>query len=157
MDEIKTQYLLPSQLFVSDENYLVTTVLGSCVSVCLWDNVNKIGGINHFMLSFWNGKGLASPKFGNIAMEKLISNMLQKGSNLRNLKAKVFGGAAINIEASDDHVGTKNVKLALKTLEQYNIPVIAKSVGGLNGRKILFCTQTGVVKQKIIQKYECNV
>ena len=68
-------YLYPSALFAEKTPFMVDTVLGSCVAVCLFDNQLKIGGINHYMLPFWNGNGLASPKYGNIATEKLVEKM----------------------------------------------------------------------------------
>jgi len=82
-----THYLIAGSLFAHKERHMVTTVLGSCVSVCLWDCVRKRGGINHYMLPFWNGEGLASPKYGNIAIAKLIEKMLEFGSDRRNLRA----------------------------------------------------------------------
>ena len=86
-----SHFLLPGNLFVHEEEYTVLTVLGSCISVCLWDPRRKIGGINHYMLPFWNGEGLASPRFGNIAIIKLIEKMLAHGADRHNLQAKVFG------------------------------------------------------------------
>jgi chemotaxis protein CheD len=152
MNKLNKYYLLPSQLFVSEEDYEITTVLGSCVSVCLWDNINKIGGINHFMLPYWNGQGLASPKYGNIAIEKLIQAMIAKGSNPKYLQAKIFGGGdVLASESKIFNIGKRNIELAEKILSENNIPIKAKSLGGSNGRRILFCTDTGMVKQKYIE------
>ena len=75
---IGKHYLYPSALFAEKEQYMVDTILGSCVAVCLFDTKLKIGGINHYMLPLWNGNGLASPKFGNIATEKLIEKIAYK-------------------------------------------------------------------------------
>jgi len=72
-------FLLPSALYVSKEPCLINTVLGSCVAVCFWDPVLRIGGMNHFMMPLWNGQGLASPRFGNIAVPRLLEAMLQYG------------------------------------------------------------------------------
>ena len=72
-------YLYPSALFVKKEGHMVTTVLGSCVAVCLYDKVMGIGGINHYMLPFWNGNELASPKYGNIAIENPPRPPFSKG------------------------------------------------------------------------------
>ena len=90
MDDIEQHYLYPSALFASARPHKVVTVLGSCVSVCLWDPFLRIGGINHYMLPLWNGEGLASPKYGNIAIEKLIERMLYLGSRKSNLQAKIW-------------------------------------------------------------------
>ena len=73
--EPQTHFLYPSTLFASREPFIVNTILGSCVAVCIYDTVLKFGGINHYMLPFWNGQGLASPKFGNIAIHKLLEKI----------------------------------------------------------------------------------
>lgn len=153
MDNIEQHFLYPSALFASAKPHRVVTVLGSCVSVCLWDPVLSIGGINHFMLPFWNGNGLASPKYGNIAIEKLIERMLLLGSSKANLRAKVFGGGeVIETNIANFRIGERNIAIAKELLEAHRIPIVAQSVGGKNGRKLLFVTSTGEVFQKIIEK-----
>ena len=144
-------FLFPGALYVSSKPMQITTVLGSCVAICLYDPVKHIGGMNHFMLPLWNGKGLASPKHGNIAISKLIDQMVSAGALKRNLKAKVFGGGiVIQTQSAQFNIGKKNIDLAFRLLEQEGIPVIASSTGGNHGRKILYDTYTGKVKQKII-------
>lgn len=148
-----SHYLYPAALFASTEPYVVNTILGSCVAVCLYDPIKRIGGINHYMLPFWNGEGLASPKFGNIAIEKLLEKLLNYGSNKTNLVAKVFGGGeVIETEAGLFHIGERNIEIALNTLKEYRINIIASSVGGKLGRKIQFDTEDGTVLMKYIQK-----
>lgn len=145
-------YLYPGALHVCKEPTLITTVLGSCVSICLWDPILEYGGMNHFMLPFWNGKGLASPKYGNIAVEKLVEKMLYLGSKKVNLKAKVFGGGdVINNDSNMFHIGERNIELAKSMLADYSIPIISSSLGGRNGRKIIFQTDSGVVNHKLIE------
>lgn len=151
--EIKTHFLYPSTLFFSREPHLVNTILGSCVAVCLYDPVNHTGGINHYMLPFWNGEGLASPKYGNIAIERLLDKMLSSGSKKNNLIAKVFGGAeVIDTQISQFHIGERNIEVAQRTLKELNIRISGQSLGGKNGRKIQFNTETGAVLQKIITR-----
>jgi len=149
----KEHFLFPGNIFVSSEPYWVTTILGSCVSVCLWDAARKIGGINHFLLPFWNGVGLASPKYGNIAIEKLIEKMIRNGSDIKNLRAKIFGGAAVLQSANNEkHIGLKNIVLAKNYLESKRIPIVASDVGRISGRRIKFNTNTGVVLVKKVVK-----
>ena len=148
--EISTHYLFPSTIFVSEKTHLVTTVLGSCVAVCLHDKINGIGGINHYMLPLWNGKGLASPKFGNIAIEQLIGRMVKLGAQKENLIAKLFGGA--NQSNSSMLIGERNVDLAIDMLRKNHINIVAKSTGGLVGRKIIFNTSTAQVRMKYVNK-----
>jgi chemotaxis protein CheD len=151
--EENVHFLYPASLFASKTPHLVTTILGSCVAVCVYDPVIKVGGINHFMLPLWNGQGLASPKYGNIAIERLLEKMLSLGCFKNNLQAKVFGGGeVIQTSVTQFNIGARNIKLALDMLDELKIPVIGQSVGGKLGRKILFNTETFEVKQKYIQK-----
>ena len=69
-------YLHPGPVFASVEPATVTTVLGSCVSGCLFDPSAQLGGINHYLLPHWVGNGTASPRFGNVAMETLLDRVL---------------------------------------------------------------------------------
>jgi chemotaxis protein CheD len=146
-------FLYSSQLFVSLEPIIVKTLLGSCVSVCLWDSVKKIGGINHYMLPLWNGEGLPSPKYGNIAIEKLLDKMMHAGCRKVNIKAKVFGGAEnLSNQENNFKVGHHNVLLAETLLNSLHIPIVAKSVGGYLGRNIQFNTYSGEILLKYIKK-----
>src|SRR5512139_2199925 len=149
----KTHYLMAGNLFVPEEAHLVTTVLGSCVSVCLWDSILRFGGINHYMLPFWNGEGLASPKYGNIAIAKLLERMLELGSERRSLRAKVFGGGVVlNVTNPFMNIGERNVQLAEDMLRSENIPIISADTGGKVGRKLIFNTETGTVLLKKLAK-----
>lgn len=153
MQEIETHYLYPGNIFAHGRPHVVTTILGSCVAVCLWDSILGIGGINHFQLALWNGEGLASPKYGNIAVEKLIVRMLSLGSQKQNLKAKVFGGGAVIGRSSGNFaIGERNIVLATDMLAEERIPLISSSVGGYNGRHLKFYTETGVALVKRVKK-----
>ncbi|MCK5103188.1 MAG: chemotaxis protein CheD [Cyclobacteriaceae bacterium] len=148
-----THYLYASNLFVSTRPYHVNTILGSCVAVCIWDQKLQFGGINHFMLPWWNGQGLSSPKFGNIAIYKLVEKMEALGCSKKNLQAKIFGGGEI-LEFGHDHfhIGERNIETAYELLKEIGIPITGQSVGGKLGRKIQFSTDTGNVKMKYINK-----
>lgn len=151
--EQSTHFLYPSTLFASREPVLVNTILGSCVAVCLFDTFLRYGGINHYMLPLWNGQGLASPKYGNIAIGKLLEKMLSTGSSQKNLIAKVFGGANV-IEINNAHfmIGERNISIAFDILDELQIKIVSQSVGGNLGRKIQFNTVTGEIRQKLIEK-----
>jgi len=149
-EELNKHYLYPSALFAEKESYLVDTILGSCVAVCLFDTKLMIGGINHYMLPLWNGDGLASPKFGNIAIEKLIEKMLKNGANKVNIVSKVFGGA--NQMYSSMNIGERNIDIAKEILAAHNIKILAENTGGLIGRKLKYNTGTGQVMMKFLTK-----
>lgn len=153
MSNYQQHFLYPSTLYASNSPSQVTTILGSCVAICLFDPVLKIGGINHYMLPLWNGNGLASPKYGNIATEKLYEKMIQMGSKQSNIVAKVFGGGeVIDTTIKQFNIGERNIVIAFEMLERFKIPVVAKSVGGKLGRRIEYNTNTGEVKHRFIER-----
>jgi len=105
------------------------------------------------MLPLWNGDGLASPKFGNIAIKMLLEKMKGMGSRQDNLVAKVFGGAAVlQTKKQVFFIGDRNVDVAYEYMRNENIKIVAASTRGKQGRKLLFNTYTGEVKQKYIEK-----
>lgn len=141
-----THFLYPGAIFIHPEPHRVTTVLGSCVSVCLWDREKRIGGMNHFLLPLWNGEGLSTPRYGNIAIEKLIDRMMYLGCGKDGMIAKIFGGSAMWCTPSGLlTIGERNVALARQILQTHRIPIFSSEVGGNAGRKIIFDTGTGQV------------
>jgi chemotaxis protein CheD len=145
-------YLHPGQIFVSAESQAVTTILGSCVSVCLWDPISEIGGINHFLLPFDGGDAQASGRFGNLAMRELVEKLLAIGADQDRLQAKLFGGACV-LEAfrnRSNHLGSQNVEVAREMLAALNVPIIGEDVEGRNGRKLIFHTDTGLAWVKLL-------
>jgi len=147
-----THFLLPGTLFVPRSPHKVSTILGTCVAVCLWDPVLGIGGMNHYMLPYWNGDGMASPRYGNIAIGKLLDRMIGMGSNPAHWKAKLFGGKNDGVpDGRVWNVGRRNVILAEGVMKEMKIPVVSSSLGGPLGRKIIFNTLNGEVMMKYIQ------
>lgn len=146
-------FLHPSTLLVSNDLQWVTTVLGSCVSVCFCDPGKNIGGINHYMLPYWNGDGLESPKFGNVAILQLFNKMLAFGVKKEDIVCKIFGGAEVLGEQNSVfNVGQRNIELAFKMVTELGISVANYSIGGKVGRKLHFNTGTGEVYQKYLVK-----
>ena len=154
MDQVAFEkyYLYPGTLFVDKKPHYITTLLGSCVAVCIYDTRLHYGGMNHFLLPMWNGKGLASPKYGNIAIQQLVERMQKMGSRKQDLIAKVFGGAAV-LESQNNvfFIGERNVRIVKELLtNELKIKIAAASTGGKQGRKIVFNTLTGEVRQKYL-------
>ena len=136
----ETIYLHPGQLYTASHATLVSTILGSCVAVCLWDPASRIGGMNHFLLPA--GKG---PRYGNEAMTQLLEQLTGRGAFVARMVAKVFGGACVipGFTGSRQAIGTQNVEAALRFLAAHSIPVRGEQTGGQRGRKLLFHTGTG--------------
>ena len=144
--DLPSRYLFPAEIFVSREPIVVSTVLGSCVAVCLWDTRFAIGGMNHYLLPLWNGDGLATPKYGNIAIRQLVENVLSQGCERKNLQAKIFGGAAMWDSSNGLFaIGLRNIELAQQQLKELQIPLVAADVGGSQSRKIFFNISDGSV------------
>ncbi|HEU4387729.1 MAG TPA: chemotaxis protein CheD [Blastocatellia bacterium] len=145
-------YLHPGRIFAAAEPYQVTTILGSCVAVCLWDPLRCVGGVSHYQLPSWVGSVQSSPKFGNVAVSQLMERLLELGAARQNLQAKIFGGACV-IEAFrrfDGHLGSKNVQMAVTLLDSAGIAVAAEDVGGQRGRKLVFNTDDGAAWVKTL-------
>lgn len=140
-----SQYLYPGMLFAEPGSHSVVTVLGSCVSICLWDPVSRTGGMNHYLLPYWNGDGLKTPKYGNIAIPMLVERLVNAGCRRGDLVAKVFGGGSVLESSGVLNVGGRNIEFAQGALQEAGIPVACMDVGGTQGRKIMFLTSTGEV------------
>jgi chemotaxis protein CheD len=145
-EPLARHYLYPGTLFVHRQPHLVTTVLGSCVSVCLWNQTAQLGGINHYLLPLWHGEGLPTPKYGNIAIIKLIEKVKDLSAPGDKLIAKVFGGASM-WEKTEGllAVGQRNIEFATETLKSHRIPIKGIDVGGSQGRKVIFNSGDGTV------------
>jgi chemotaxis protein CheD len=147
--DAKRAYLHPGHLLVSVEPIEITTVIGSCVSVCLWDRELRFGGMNHFVLPGVVG-GTPTLKHGEQAMNELLLRMLNSGASQRNLRARVFGGSCV-IEAfrnAGTDLGSKNIQVAKRVLAAHRIPIVQEDVGGTAGRKLVFHTEEGNVVVK---------
>ncbi len=152
LEAIDQHFLFPSTLFVSKEQYKIQTILGSCVALCLIDEKLKWSGMNHYMLPWWNGTGVPSPKYGDVAIERLLEKMISMGSHKSNLVAKIFGGANQHAHVHKSmEIGTRNIETAERLLSEYGIKIISKNVGGVQGRKIILDTQTGRVFMNLLR------
>ena len=145
----------PGEFLASEEDVIIATVLGSCVSVALWDHRLLMGGINHFMLpGDLDDKDMAksrNAKYGMFAMELLYNELLKKGSRKTDISAKVFGGSSVlKLPGASRAIPKGNIDFAFSYLEKENIPVLASDTGGEIPRKIFFFAKTGKVLLKRI-------
>ncbi len=149
--------LYPGEFFSSNsQDELISTVLGSCIAVTLYDPELRIGGMNHFMLVSSSQDQVAQEKsgrFGEFAVELLLNDMIKKGAQKKRMIAKVFGGSNMFKVAPLEHnVGEQNIDFAFYYLEQENIPVRASDVGGNLSRKIYFDPVTSKVLVKHVKE-----
>jgi chemotaxis protein CheD len=134
-------------IFVCREPVIVTTVLGSCVSVCLFDEKNKIAGINHYMLPKVNQNRQGEVgRFGQTSIPALLAQMLRQGAQKSSMTAKIFGGAKMLSQFSSfSGISEGNIEVAQESMRENRIKVVATDTGGNRGRKIEFNTETGRV------------
>ncbi len=145
--------ILPGQLYVSKAGEMVVTVLGSCVSACVRDPINGVGGMNHFMLPVQHAERAGinpelsdAARYGNWAMEFLINEVLKNGGIRKNLEVKLFGGGKVLAGMNKMDVGQKNIDFILHYLDQENIKIAVQDLGGEFPRKVLYFSDTGSVK-----------
>ncbi len=137
--------VLPGEFFVSDEDMLIVTTLGSCIAACLWDRERRIGGMNHFMLPEGQGD---SGRYGSFAMELLINQLMKRGATRSSLEAKVFGGGAVIASMSSLNVGERNTQFVMDYLRTERIPVVSKDVLDNCARKVCMLPASGKVLMK---------
>lgn len=127
--------------------WLVTNV-GSCVALCLYDPINKCGGLAHIMLPYANGNSTDLPcKYANTAVPALAESIQKLNGRKTRLTAKIAGGASMfsDIKCPIINIGKKNVEAVKGALKANNIPLLAEDVGGNHGRRVSFNTATGVM------------
>lgn len=134
--------VLPGEYFVSSDDLLIMTVLGSCIAACIWDNKLRIGGMNHFMLPDGDGAD-GSGRYGSYAMELLINEMIKLGARRETMQAKVFGGGAVMAGFTTMNVGERNTRFVLDYLATERIPVVSQDVLDIHPRKVCFFPVTG--------------
>lgn len=129
----------------------VKTVLGSCVSVTFHCSYPLVAGMFHAQLPT-RTQALSDEdnvwRFVDSSVETMLANMANAGANPRLIKAKIFGGASMRQGVYS--VGMRNIEAALAALGNHGIPVVARNVGGMRGRKILFRTATGEVMHRFL-------
>lgn len=155
---LRKHIVFPGQFVITSVPTLVSTVLGSCVSVCLWDKTQHIGAMNHYLLPGKSDDEPGDANRGQSAIQLLIRSMINRNVNLDDLEAKIFGGCN-SLYREKDHfkVGQRNVEMAIEILKKYNIRICAQHVGGAYGRKIVFNTSTGKVRMRLLVKTAAEI
>ncbi len=138
-------YLHPGNLHASSEATEITTILGSCVAVCLWDAVIRVGGEAHYLLPGDDGIPGPTLRYGTSALPALMEHMLALGSRPANIEAKIFGGSCLfhAFRNQERHLGVRNVDTAHHFLASMRIRVTHQEVGGEHGRRVVFYTDDG--------------
>jgi chemotaxis protein CheD len=147
--------LQPGEYYATNEDIAIVTILGSCVSCCLFDPQKKIGGMNHFILPA-DDRGVLSnsTRYGAYAMEVLINAILKLGGEKKNLIAKAFGGGRILAAIKNANIGQRNAEFLQQYLKEEGIALDKADLGGNHARKVCFFPVTGQVFVKKLPREE---
>ncbi len=155
--------LLPGEYRIAGTNEMLVTILGSCVCACIRDKHTGLGGMNHFLLTHESKQSSykhdiaqdyseKSTRYGTVAMEVLINELLKHGAQRANLEAKIFGGSCITTALNK--VGSTNIDFVKEYLTTENIPIVNSDVGGTHARTVYFLPDTGDVYVKKVERSE---
>lgn len=123
-------------------NQIITLGLGSCVGISIYDRFSGQGGLAHIMLpdSTQFKKVSKEAKFANLAIPKMVQELIDQGVKKRNMVAKIAGAASM-FQFSDKSltmdIGKRNTMAVENALQQLGIPILAKDVGGNVGRTMI--------------------
>jgi chemotaxis protein CheD len=144
-------FLQPGEFFVADSEYQMRTMLGSCVSITLWHPFKRVGAMSHFLLptrgASDNSKELDA-RYGDEAMQLMVSELKQMGVATSQCQGKVFGGGNMfpdHFHAGSINVGRRNGEAALELLNHHGVPIVSESLFGLGHRQIIFDVRNGDV------------
>lgn len=155
-----TAKLLPGDIYVTNNNEVLSTLLGSCIAVCIRDQQSGVGGMNHFMLPDknrysshdWGSNPVTyASRYGVWAMEFLINEILKHGGQREQLELKVFGGGKV-IEGLKNDVGERNIQFLKDYVQREGLTISASDTGDNYPRKVIYFPATGRVKVKKVQE-----
>jgi chemotaxis protein CheD len=148
--------VLPGEYFVANFDMVITTVLGSCIAACLWDEKARVGGMNHFMLPEGGGAD-TSGRYGSYAMELLINEMIVLGARREGIQAKVFGGGQVMAGFTTMNVGERNTQFVLEYLNTERISIVSKDVLDIYPRKVCFFPTNGKAMVKRLAHAQAEI
>ena len=133
---------------------MISTILGSCVAVCLRDPVARVGGMNHILLPHAGAGRIGAVSFGASDMERLMNALIKRGALRQRLEAKVFGGAAVVPGLSD--IGARNAAFVRSFLAAEGITTVSENVGGDRPRQVRYWPESGRAQHRFVGMTEVN-
>ena len=146
---VPTARILPGEYYVTREDEVIDTVLGSCVAACIRNPRLNIGGMNHFMLPRPSGAGSdawekvagRATRYGTASMEQLINSVLSAGGARQDLEVKIFGGGRVVAKLSD--IGARNLDFVREFLRQEGLRIVAEDSGDVCSRHVQYFPRSG--------------
>lgn len=156
-------FLLPGEYTFTRKPAIISTLLGSCVGIALYDKKNQWGGMNHFMLPNKREGTMEDGKFGDASTHLLLKAAYAAGVSKGDLVASIYGGGQVIghlgsvAKTGGADIGAKNIAMAKELMKAEGIRVIYTDVGGNNGRRIGMDTSTNEIECKLIQRSDDSV
>ena len=135
----------------SNDHILISSGIGSCIVITLYDPLKRVGALAHPMLAENIGNSTEYPlRFVGNAIDAMLSALAALGATKERLEAKIIGGATMFkvFDRSPDSMGAQNAEAAKKKLEKEGIKIIVNDTGGNVGRSVAFELTTGLVEIK---------
>lgn len=126
-----------------------STLLGSCIAICMWDPIAGKGGLIHFLLARAPTGETHDTRYGEVAMPLLVRNLCAVGCSRERLQVTVAGGA--DVLSNMQQIGTENTAYALEWLRNEGFQIVQKDFGGTTARRVRFNPSTG---QCLIQQID---
>lgn len=131
----------------------IRTNLGSCIAVCLYEPLTKVGGLLHIMLpsslDFKDKPGFRSTKYADTGIPELVEELERTfGASRRSLKAKIFGGGKL-LKGVSASIGDNNEAAAREHLKKIGIPIVASKTGGEKGYQVDMDLVSGIVHCRV--------
>jgi len=127
---------------------LITYALGSCIGICLYDPVTKVGALVHIMLPLNMETGRTHPmKYADTGVRETLKLMESMGASRARITAKIAGGAKmfeISGGGSLGNVGQRNIESVHIVLKREGIRLLKEDVGGKVARTLLFDVSNGM-------------
>ncbi len=140
-----------AQVRMGNNPAILRTILGSCVGICIYDRIKKIGGLAHILLPNDTSNGANPEKFADTAVPYMVQMLLKDGAKKEFMSAKIAGGASMfkfEANVSLGQIGDRNVEEVKKALQKLQIPIVEEDTGGNSGRVIDFFLEDGRLKVK---------
>lgn len=146
-------FLKPGELYIGKEPAVVSTILGSCVSITMFSAKLGAGGICHALLprKFAFRKRRHDFHYVDKSVLYMLGEFKKMGAEANEIEVKIFGGAGIAGASYRKSVGKANVEMAFNTVKDYDLKVLTWNLGGTSGRKIIFFTHTGRVLLRMLE------
>jgi chemotaxis protein CheD len=130
---------------------ILRTILGSCVGICIYERMKKLGGLAHILLPTDHTGGITPEKYADTAIPLLVEKLIKQGAKKEFMSAKIAGGSSMFKFAANvslGQIGEKNIEETKKILEKLGIPLVEEDTGGSSGRVIDFFLEDGRLKVK---------